>query len=663
MTSWRRAVAVAAAYYVGAKLGLALTFPPNPVAVLWPPNAILLAALLLAPMRSWPLLVAAALPAHLLVQVGAGIPPLMIASWYVSNCAEALLGAWLIRRVEPDFDLGRLRSLLAFLAFGCLLAPFLTSFLDAGLVALNGWGDAGYLDVWERRFYSNVLAAVTLVPLIVSLARARPWAARPRPARVLEALALGSALVGLGVLAFASDLAKSHQAAVVLLYLPVPLLIWASLRFGLAGASTSFALVTVVVIWGAANGRGPFGVGSPAENRWAVQLYLVFLAPPLLALTAALVEREAAKQRLRSSEERFQRAFRSSPDAISISRARDGSLLDINHRWEELFGYRREDALGCSWLDLLQPSPADREDLEARPAVGSVARDLEIEAQNSRGERLRLVLSIEALELEGETCLLTTIRDATAQRRAEMESLQQRRQLTHLTRVNMLGELSGALAHELNQPLTAILTNAQAGQRFLAKTPFDLEQVREILQEIAVADQRAASVIHRLRALLRNDAGEIVRLDLNAVLDEALDFAHGELTTHHVAVARRLAPRLPPIEGDRIQLQQLFLNLVNNACEAMSGLGPADRVLTVSSARGTNGAIVASIADNGPGIAQERTQSVFDPFVTTKATGLGLGLTICRTIIKAHNGRIWFQNGSEGGAIFFTEFPTVRPAP
>ena len=269
---------------------------------------------------------------------------------------------------------------------------------------------------------------------------------------------------------------------------------------------------------------------------------------------------------------------------------------------------------------------------------------------------------MEPVELDGQRCLLTTIRDVTAQRQAEIDAHQQRRELTHLSRVNLLGELSGALAHEINQPLTAILTSAQAAQRFLAKTPPDLGELREILEEIATADKRAATVIDRLRTLLRKDESALERLDLNEVLEESLDFAHGELITHAVTVSTRLTPKLPPIVGDRVQLQQVYLNLVSNACEAMSEVENSERILKVASGAANLG-VLAKISDSGPGIPPERIDKVFEPFVTTKSTGLGLGLAICRSIVVAHGGRIWVESDVPRGATFFTEFPTQSPSP
>src|SRR5436853_4882178 len=207
-TGWPRlaygALLVFAGYYVGAKLGFALTFSPNPISLLWPPNAILMGALVLAPARAWPLLVLAALPAHLLAELQEGVPTVMVLSWFVSNTVEALIGAACVRRVvggAPEF--GRVSEVAAFAACAAFLAPFLASFLDAAFVLLNGWGPGGYWELWRARLFSNALATLIFVPLIVTFAATglTALAAAP-PLRVLEAVLLACGVLLVGIFAF-----------------------------------------------------------------------------------------------------------------------------------------------------------------------------------------------------------------------------------------------------------------------------------------------------------------------------------------------------------------------------------------------------------------------------------------------------------------------------
>ena len=254
-------------------------------------------------------------------------------------------------------------------------------------------------------------------------------------------------------------------------------------------------------------------------------------------------------------------------------------------------------------------------------------------------------------------------RDITDLKLADMEVEQRRKEVTHLTRVAILGELSGALAHELNQPLTAILSNAQAAQRLLARDPLDLAMLREILDDVVTDDLRAGEVITRLRALLKKGEANFQPLNLNGVATEVLGLARSELIERHVTIGTRLAPGLPGILGDRVQLQQVMLNLVLNACEAMSARTSTERRLTVSTALDGDGLLLAAIADRGSGIPPDAADRLFDPFFTTKPDGLGLGLSICRSIIAAHGGRLWADNNAGGGATFTLALPARHGDP
>src|SRR6266581_7484013 len=256
--------------------------------------------------------------------------------------------------------------------------------------------------------------------------------------------------------------------------------------------------------------------------------------------------------------------------------------------------------------------------------------------------------------------LLGVSMDITARKRAELEAARQRHDLAHLARVNALGELSSSLAHELTHPLTAILSNAQAAQRFLARDDADLSEVREILNDIVTEDQRAGEVIHRLRLLLKK--GEPQKhcddVDLNEVVRDVLKLMRNDLINQNVTVDTDLAQSLPAVIGDRVQLQQVLLNLLLNACEAMADCDSSERRLLIAS-KSENGTVRVSVTDRGGGIPEEKREKVFERFFTTKKEGMGLGLSICRTIINAHRGEIWVTNNSDRGATLHFSLPMV----
>jgi C4-dicarboxylate-specific signal transduction histidine kinase len=221
----------------------------------------------------------------------------------------------------------------------------------------------------------------------------------------------------------------------------------------------------------------------------------------------------------------------------------------------------------------------------------------------------------------------------------------------------MLGTLSSALAHELNQPLTAILSNAQAAQRFLARDAANLNEVRDILKDIVEDDRRASEVIQRLHLLLRKGEPQHQPLDLNEVVQDALRLVRSDLVNNRLTAQSEFAPELPAISGDRVQLQQVLLNLVMNACTAMAESAPAKRSFVVRTALLHGETVCVSIQDQGTGIPPENLERIFEPFFTTRPQGLGFGLTICRMLIRAHGGRLWAENNRDGGASFHFTLP------
>jgi two-component system, LuxR family, sensor kinase FixL len=247
--------------------------------------------------------------------------------------------------------------------------------------------------------------------------------------------------------------------------------------------------------------------------------------------------------------------------------------------------------------------------------------------------------------------------DISWRKEAELEAARQRNELAHLSRVMLLGELSGSLAHELTQPLTAILSNAQAAQRFLAQGAADPAELQEILKDIVEEDKRAGEVIARLRLLLKKGEVQIQPLDLNEVVTNVLRLAHSDLVHQNVAVHAELAPHLPAVNGDNVQLQQVLLNLVLNGCDSMVGIEGVERKMFVRTEVEADKHVRVSVTDQGKGIPPEKMERIFEPFFTTKTSGMGLGLAICRAIISAHGGRLWFTNNAERGATFQFALP------
>ena len=247
--------------------------------------------------------------------------------------------------------------------------------------------------------------------------------------------------------------------------------------------------------------------------------------------------------------------------------------------------------------------------------------------------------------------------DVTERKLAESETRKLRDELAHVTRVSALGELASSLAHEINQPLAAILSNAQAAQRFLSQGNLDVNELAEILKDIIRDDNRAAEVIRRIRSMLKKEETRYESLSMNDVIEEILNVLRNDIALTSVTIKKILDPSLHSIRADRIQLQQVILNLVLNATEAMKDTNPDLRRLFVKTENQDNQYVKVSIRDAGSGIQEDQIGRLFDPFYTTKAGGIGMGLAISKDIVKSHRGAIWAENNREKGATFYFTVP------
>jgi two-component system sensor kinase FixL len=250
-----------------------------------------------------------------------------------------------------------------------------------------------------------------------------------------------------------------------------------------------------------------------------------------------------------------------------------------------------------------------------------------------------------------------------ARKVAEVELQKLREDLGHVNRVATIGELTTSLAHELNQPLTAILSCAQAAQRMIAVDHVDRGEFREILTEIVEDSRRAAAVIDRLRALLKKGDPELVILDLNETVAEVARLIRSDALVRDISIRLELDPALSPVRGDRVQLQQVLLNLALNGMDAMQELRTGERILVFRTVMDRPGAIRVAVRDSGAGIGGRDVEHMFQPFYTTKAGGMGIGLTIARSIIEAHDGELKAENNPDGGATFSFTLPVGEEGP
>src|SRR5438067_6506013 len=782
---------VFAGYYVGCKIGFALTFQPHPVSVLWPPNSVLVAALLLTPPRVWWFVLLAAFPAHLAAKFQSHVPPLMILCWFASNSCEAVIGAGLTRYlIGGPIHFRSLRNVGIFCLCVVFVGPLLSSFLDAAFVVWNHWGHDSYGQLIRIRLFSNALAALIVVPLVVTSATIGISGLRTaRLSRYLEACAL---TVGLLLVSYAVLYKVGSGAASALLFLPLPFLLWAAVRFGAVGASTAISIVGFLAIWSAAHGHGPFSGGTAEQNALSIQIFLIVLSIPLLFLATVIEERVTGETELRESESRFRIVADAAPVLIWMAGV-DQLCTFFNKPWLELTGRSMEQELGNGWaegvhsddlqncldvytdaFDARQPfvmqyrlrrndgtfrwvsdQGVPRYDAQGRFAgyIGScfdvtelVNKDAalreseermrmaaeavnlgiwewdlskdEIWATNARRALLgwpasgkitlehfisslhpddrdrirhaideaiqkgqgfdseyRLVLpdgivrwmatrGSVRLDAHGKPAQLLGISiDITARKQAELEAKQRRDELSHLSRVALIGEMSASIAHELNQPLAGIASNAGAGQRFIDRGNVDLQEIRDLLTDISADARRASDVMRQIRGMIRKVQTPRQRINLNDIVMNVVHMVGPDALLHSCELKTSLDERSPTVEADPIQMQQVLVNLIMNALDATREIPVSSRKVEITTEQNGDGTVCTSVRDYGAGISGETSERMFEQFFTTKTEGLGMGLAIVRSIVESHGGKIEAENVEGAGARFNFILPTSPEIP
>jgi PAS domain S-box-containing protein len=786
VTPWPRAGRVALglllvglAGHVGAQLGFALKFPPHHISPFWPTNAILFAVLVMTPVRHWWAYTLAAFASPVVSDAREGFP-LGGALFLIADLIEISIAAVGVRRLAGGpRAFASLGNLVVYLLVAAVLAP-----ATSALVGALAGATEGYWFYWRVWFLSDALPYLTLAPaILVWIAGARTRPASVPPARIAEACALGAGLLAVSVVAFGWPIA-TDEAVPALVYLPLPLLLWAAVRFGPLGVNTALLIVTALSISGTVLGRGPFAGSTPAAHVLELQLFLYTMSVPLLFLAALIEERRERTSVLSESEAWFRAMADTAPVLIWVAGpdkgctflnrgwleftgrhlaqelgqgwtagvhpddvdrcldtyvrafdarreftmeyrlrrhdgeyrvivdrgvpryARDGTFLGyigcadditerkqgeerprqvleaapnamimvdqegritlVNAAAEAVFGYSRDQLIGAP-IEMLVPErlrvdhSRDRKEYVSDPGVRAMGAGRELFGRRRDGSLVPVEVGLTPLHTSDGLSVLASIVDITARKAAALAAERHRTELAHVGRLSTLGQLATSLAHELNQPLAAILSNAQAAQRLLAATPTDLVEIRQILKDIVYDDNRAGQVIQRLRALVRKEPPVFAALDLDTTLRDVLLLLHSDTIVRSSHVTLTVAPGLPAVWGDRVELQQVTLNLLLNAFEAMRDRPAEERQVTVRAEVDAKGMVKVAVHDRGVGLG-DTIERIFQQFYTTKPDGLGMGLSISRSIVEAHGGRLWAENNPEGGATFyFTLSPASAP--
>lgn len=337
----------------------------------------------------------------------------------------------------------------------------------------------------------------------------------------------------------------------------------------------------------------------------------------------------------------------------------DGRIIDANEAFLRIIGYDRADLIAgrLNWRELTPPEWQEAADRRAAQLEASgTTQPHEKEYFRKDGTRVSVLVGAAAFEgSSGEG--VGFVLDLTDRKRAEREYSQAQMELAHANRVAAMGQLSASIAHEISQPIGAVLSYATATSHWLAAQPPALEEVRRAVDFIVKSGVRASEVVDRIRALVKKAPPRKDRLEINEAILEVIGLTRNEMAKNGISVPTQLAESLPAIQGDRVQLQQVILNLLINAIEAMSAMSEGPRELIISTAKTDSEGVLVAVRDLGPGLAPESVERLFESFYTTKPGGLGMGLSICRSIIEAHHGRLWATANTPHGAIFQFTLP------
>ena len=367
---------------------------------------------------------------------------------------------------------------------------------------------------------------------------------------------------------------------------------------------------------------------------------------------------------LKQAQQLFQIATEASPSGVVLTDA-EGRIVLVNAHVEELFGYGRDELVGKSVEILVGErfafyTPANRDEFFAEARGRATGAGCELLAFRKDGSEFPVEIDLNPIQTPQGFLVLAAIVDISARKLAEEEAQRRRDEIDLLTRVSLLGEMTTSIAHEVNQPLSGIISNAGAGERFIDRGNVNLEQLREILVDIGADGRRVYDVMQNIRNTVKRGGVIRERLSINDVVMHVAHLIQPDAAAHSCHLQISLADELPAVNGDPIQIQQVLVNLIGNAFDAMKETALENRKVEVSTGRNGDQTIVLSVRDHGIGIDEKARSRLFERFFTTKPDGLGMGLAIVRSIIEAHDGTIVAENAHSGGACFSVTLPISK---
>jgi len=617
-----------------------------------PPPGLTLLLLLVKGLSYTPATVLAALLSSQILPL-VNVPPLTgLAAALVIGLGYAAAAGVLRSVLRIDIRLRRARDLVLLMvvvtaAAGFVSVGFVAIYALSGII---GWSDAP--EAGFQLWIGDAVGAVVLAPLLL-VARdhlqsrrltAWRWSWRGTLETAAQLASIGASLVI--VFGIAQD--RYSFQLFYLLFLPV---VWIAARRGLGGASWAVLAVQIGLI------AALDFQDKSADTIRSFQLLMFAVAATGLLLGAAVSERHRVARALLESQGRLAAILDTARDGVLTIDQR-GRVESVNPAVEALFALPADVLTGCHVGDLLPGAYA----LERLTSTSGVASRHELDIRRADGTLLPVELTVGTFGEPGGEHYTLVLRDIALRRRAEATARAHQSELAHVSRLSLAGEMASALAHELNQPLTAIAAYGRGCLRLLRQPAPEPLLLREGLEQLVGQAERAGDIISRLREFVSSGTTQRRLVAVGTLIESAVALARIEAAQNGIDVRVRIEPDLPPVRADRIQIEQVLLNLLRNGMEAILGADVADRVLTVEAARTSGGAVEIAVADSGPGVGAELAAQLFEPFVTTKPLGMGLGLAISRSIVEAHQGRLRFVRRDGTGAVFAFELPAHEEA-
>jgi two-component system sensor kinase FixL len=632
--------------FIGALHGIGIT-PWNPTA------GLAMALLIMKGLRYAPLVMAA----EVLSGATLSIAPLSALPLFLGSLvvAAGYTGAAAILQ-HADFQPALRRTsdvvmlpIVTIISSGVVASGFVASYAAARVVPWNGFAEAAF-HFWIGDAIGIVVPLPPLLLFYEQIKQHSP-SLHGRASFHLGEIAPQGLSIVLALVAVLSGVNGDH--AIGLFYILFIPLIWIATRHGISGASWAILVIQI----GLMSGLAIQGHSEPTLR--AFQLFMFALAATGLMLGAVVSERCRLSVALTDSERLRTTVLNTVPDGIFTIDAR-GRIQSVNPAVERVFSRPSHQLIGQDVSELIE----DEHDLLRRLKLAGHSPVFrpgpwELNARRADGTPVPIELSAGRFDRSGVEHYAIVIRDITSRREADARDRRRRAELAHVSRVSLAGEMAAGLAHELSQPLTAIIAYGRGCLRLLAGSSAEPELLHDGITEVVEQAQRAADVLDRLREFVRSGEFRPTLTAIESLINVAVSLIRADAMQQKVEIEAKSDPALPMVLADQVQIEQVLLNLLRNAMDAMEAADSPQRLIVVEARRKSHRAVEISVSDSGPGIAAEVADMIFEPFVTTKPLGMGMGLSISRAIIESHGGSLRMICGARSGAVFVFDLPVA----